>query len=302
MQNSVPAAPFDRGHAAALAACLIWALVPVGTRYFVLRVDPDIFNFIRFAASGGVALPLFFRASPWRWPARDRWLLGGCAVLAIPGYNLPISLAARSVPAGALGLLIATEPVMIVMLAALFQRRPVQRRVIVGSMLALCGVALTSGVAGSPLRLGWWSTGQVLFGAFAWSAYTVLGVRLNRRYGAFDVTGCVLVVGSSMLLAISVPGVHAGQFPGQTTVLMLAGMGLASSLLGFLLWNYAAPRVPSEKLGLYLYLLPVVSVGAGIELLAESITAQILMGGALTLLGVYIASRPARPPATVAVA
>ena len=44
--------PLERGYASALAAVCIWALVPVGTRFFVLRVDPYVFNVIRFAASG----------------------------------------------------------------------------------------------------------------------------------------------------------------------------------------------------------------------------------------------------------
>lgn len=42
----------ERGYLAALAAVIIWALVPVGTRFFVLRVDPTVFNVIRYAASG----------------------------------------------------------------------------------------------------------------------------------------------------------------------------------------------------------------------------------------------------------
>jgi drug/metabolite transporter (DMT)-like permease len=56
---------------AALAAVILWALVPVGTRFFVLRIDPFVFNVIRFATSGTVALPLFLRARPWRWPGRS---------------------------------------------------------------------------------------------------------------------------------------------------------------------------------------------------------------------------------------
>jgi drug/metabolite transporter (DMT)-like permease len=44
---------------------------------------------------------------------------------------------------------------------------------------------------------------------------------------------------------------------------------------------------------LFLYLLPLVSVYAGIQFLSESLTAQILLGGALIVCGVWIASRNA---------
>jgi drug/metabolite transporter (DMT)-like permease len=95
--------PSERGYAAALASVIIWALVPVGTRFFVLRVDPYVFNMIRFAASGCAALPLFVYAKPWAWPGRDRLLLLTCAILAVSGYSIPVALGARTVPTGELG-------------------------------------------------------------------------------------------------------------------------------------------------------------------------------------------------------
>jgi drug/metabolite transporter (DMT)-like permease len=220
---------------AALAAVILWALVPVGTRFFVLRIDPFVFNVIRFAASGTVALPLFLRARPWRWPRADRILLIGCAVLAVPGYNIPVSLAARTVSASQLGLLIATEPVFIVLLTLILQRQRIHWRVVLGSSLALAGVALTSQGPVPTQGAGWFSTLQVLAGAASWSCYTVLATRLNQRYGAFGVTGAIVVVGTVVLLTISIPMIHGAPMPDLTTISLLAGMGLASSMLAFLL-------------------------------------------------------------------
>ena len=281
----------QQGIGAALAAVIIWALVPVGTRFFVLRVDPFLFNVIRFVASGAAAVPLFVRARPWRWPAPDQILLIGCAVLAIPGYNIPVALAAQTVPAVRLGLLIATEPVFIVVLTLVLKRQRIGWRVWVGSALALTGVALTSQAPASPEGFDWFSTLQVLGGAASWSCYTVLASRLNRRYGTFGVTGGIVVVGAVVLLAISLPMIHASALPDPTTTSLLAGMGLASSLLGFVLWNYAGARVPAERMGLVLYLIPIVCVLAGTGFLGEPLTGQIIAGGALTVFGVWVAAR-----------
>src|SRR5277367_6743623 len=205
----VSASRSEQGMVAALAAVIIWALIPVGTRYFVLRIDPFLFNVIRFAASGTAAIPLFARARPWRWPARDRMLLVWCAVLAVPGYNIPVALGARSVPAGQLGLLIATEPVFIVIFTLILQRHRIRWRVAAGSALALAGVALTSQAPASPQGFSWLSALEVLGGAASWSCYTVLATRLNQRYGTFGVTGAIIVVGTVVLLAISIPMIHA---------------------------------------------------------------------------------------------
>jgi drug/metabolite transporter (DMT)-like permease len=285
--------PSERGYTAALASVIIWALVPVGTRFFVLRVDPYVFNVIRFAASGCAALPFFMYSKPWGWPVRDRLSLLACAVLAVPGYSIPVALAARTVPAGELGVLIATEPVMIAALTLMLHRRPVHWRVIGGALVALLGVMLTSGVVGTDEPFKWSSTLQVLVGALSWSCYTVLAVPLNQRYGTLGVTGAILVMGTVALLVLSLPMIDATMLPDGMTTLLLAAMGLSSSLLGFLLWNYAGALVPAERLGLFLYLIPAVSIFGGARFLDESLTIPILLGCALTVFGVWVASRPA---------
>ena len=221
-------------------------------------------------------------------------LLLACAVLSVPGYNIPVALGARTVPGGELGVLIATEPVMIAALTLLLHHRPIHWRITGGSILAFAGVMLTSGVLSSTETLKWVSTLQVLAGAFSWSCYTVLAVRLNQRHGTFGVTGAILVVGTVVLLALSLPAMHHVVWPDRATTLMLAAMGLSSSLLGFLLWNFACAVVPAERLGLFLYMLPAVSVYAGVQFLTESLTVQVLLGGALIVYGVWFASRPER--------
>ena len=278
--------------AAALAAVLIWALIPVGTRYFVQRVDPLMFNVVRFAASGTAALPLFLRARPWRWPAGDQARLVFAALLAVPGYNIPVAFGAQTIPAGELGLLIATEPVFIVAFMLLLERRRVGRGILGGGALALAGVLVTSGVLGMPRHFQWPGALEVLGGAASWSLYTVLAGRLNARYGTFGVTGATLIVGTAALVALSLPAIRPGSWPDPPTVTVLAAMGIASSMLGFLLWNHACAHLAAERVGLYLYLIPILSLAGGALVLGEHLRASILAGGALTIIGVWIARRP----------
>jgi drug/metabolite transporter (DMT)-like permease len=187
-------------------------------------------------------------------------------------------------------LLIATEPAFIVVLTLILNRQQIHRRIWIGSAVALAGVALTSQGPLSPHGSGWAGTVQVLAGAASWSCYTVLAAGLTRRYGALGVTGAIVVLGTVALLAISLPLMPAVVMPDSTTTALLAGMGLASSLLGFLLWNYAGARVPAERMGLVLYLIPIVCVFAGVTFLGESLTGRIIAGGALTVFGVWVAA------------
>ncbi|MGA2776464.1 MAG: EamA family transporter [Steroidobacteraceae bacterium] len=281
----------EQGVAAAIAAVVIWGLVPVGTRFFVLKFDALTFNVIRFAFSGAAALPLLLMGKPWAWPSADRRRLLFCALLAVSGYNIPVAFAARSISAGHLGLLIATEPVFIVLFAAWLQKRRVHWRVIVGGAVAFVGVGLTSLAAGMPRLADWAGPLLVLLGAMSWSLYTVLVASLTRRHGALPVTGGVLVIGAIVLIAASLPMIHSDVLASPLAVGEIGAMGLVSSLLGFVLWNHAASAVPSERLGLFLYLLPLVSISAGAWMLDEHITALLVCGGALTLAGVAFGER-----------
>jgi drug/metabolite transporter (DMT)-like permease len=276
---------------AGLAAVLIWGLIPVGTRFFVLKIDPLAFNVLRFAASGSAALPLVWRARPWRWPARDLSLLVLAALLSVPGYNIPVALGAQRIPASEIGLLIASEPIFIIAFAMLIKRRRVGPRVLAGAALALAGVVVTSGVFETRLGLEWRGALEVLAGAASWSLYTVIAGPLTERYGTFGITGAILIVGSAALAAISLPAMHVASWPDPPTIAAVASLGLASSMIAFLLWNHAAASLAAERVGLYLYLIPIICLAGSILILDERITRSIVVGGGLTIAGVWIASR-----------
>lgn len=276
------------GLAAGLAAVAIWGLVPVGTRFFVLQVEPLTFNVVRFAFSGVAAIPFLLAGKPWRWPSEDQSRLLLCALLSVPGYNIPVALAAGELTAGRLGLLIATEPLFIVMFAVWWQRRPVDARVVTAALIAFAGVAITSFDPGRPVAGNWGNTLLVLAGAASWAAFTVLASSLSKRHGSFSVTGGVLFIGSCALIALSAPMTRVNLYPELHLTFQIGALGLASSLLGFLLWNHAASSMPSERLGLFLYLLPIVAVLAGAFLLGEHVAWPLAVGGVTTLIGVAI--------------
>jgi drug/metabolite transporter (DMT)-like permease len=142
------------------------------------------------------------------------------------------------------------------------------------------------------LSFPWQATLQVLAGAASWSLYTAICRGLNERHGALGVTGSMVVIGAVGLTAISWPLMRGR--PTLPTGLAIAGMGLASSTVGFILWNYANARLPAERVGLYLYLIPLVAIAGGSLLLGEPLTATLFAGGALTIAGVWVASRTAR--------
>lgn len=64
---------------------------------------------------------------------------------------------------------------------------------------------------------------------------------------------------------------------------------LGVSALCFVTWNFAVKILGAVKTGVYIYAVPVITVITSVFILHEVVTVKILIGLALTLLGVFIA-------------
>jgi drug/metabolite transporter (DMT)-like permease len=63
------------------------------------------------------------------------------------------------------------------------------------------------------------------------------------------------------------------------------------SVLSFIAYLYALQHLPTEQASIYAYVNPVVALLCGALLFDERITLYILVGGAVTLLGVWLVNK-----------
>ena len=78
----------------------------------------------------------------------------------------------------------------------------------------------------------------------------------------------------------------------------LAYLVLIGSLAGYTAYSYALAHAPLSLVGTYAYVNPVVAVLLGWAILAESVTAGVVRGGALVNGGVGLVGSGERRPAT----
>ena len=161
---------------AGLAAVCLWGLAPVATRAAVAHLSPLPLLLIRLAVASLVLLP-------WAWPVlrrlrpRSAGRLAAAGVLGLVGYNLPVTLGLRWLPAATAGLLLATEPVWVLVLGRLFTGERGGARPWLGSAVALAGVAVLAGpgaiggAGGDRVLAG---AGLVLAGTLSFGAYTIV--------------------------------------------------------------------------------------------------------------------------------
>jgi drug/metabolite transporter (DMT)-like permease len=224
--------------------------------------------------------------------------LAAAGLLGIVGYTLPVTVGLRWLPASTAGLLLASEPIWVMLICRVFFAQRLLARAWLGSAIALAGVAALAGPAavtgvGGVRSLA--GAGLVLVGTFAFGAYTIVLRPLSDTYGALPATAASTVVGAVPFLAFAgtVAAAPLGQLP--TSVWgQLAFLSLGSSVAGMVLWNRAVAAVGGARVSLLLYLEPVVSVSGAAVFLGEHVTLGMIAAGLLILLGVAVAASAAR--------
>jgi len=279
--------------ASGLGAVIMWGLAPVATRAAVAHLAPLPLLTLRLIAAALVLLP-------WAWPvfrrlrARSASRLAAAGLLALVGYNLLVTLGLRWLPAATAGLLLATEPVWIMLLGRVFLGERVGLRAWLGTGVALAGVAVLAGpgaVTGADGYLALAGIGLVLAATLAFAGYTIVQRPLSQQFGAVPAAAASTVAGALPYLAFT--GTLAGAGLAHLSPAVwgaLAFLTLGSTVAGMLLWNVAVLAGGAARVSLLLYLEPVVSVLGAAVFLGERVTALMICGGVLILGGVAVAS------------
>jgi drug/metabolite transporter (DMT)-like permease len=293
--------------ASGLAAVIMWGLAPVATRAAVAHLAPVPLLVLRMSIAALVLLPWavpMLRRLCSRDPGRpdrarrDAGRLVAAGLLGLIGYNLPVTVGLQWLPASTAGLLLATEPVWVLVLSRAFLRERQAGRAWLGSAVALGGVAVLAGpgaLAGAGGYRGVAGAGLVLAGTLAFGAYTIVLRPLSQAYGAVPATAASTLAGAVPYLA----------FAGTLSVSRLAALpasawaelgflALGSTAAGMLMWNRAVLSAGTASVSQLLYLEPAVSVAGAVVFLGERVTAAMAAGGVLILAGVIAASRAGR--------
>ena len=280
-----------------------WGLAPVATRQLVLGLPPLAVAAIRFTLSSLLFLPVALPALRRPEVRADLRRLLAVGVLGITGYNLPATIALRHVPAGTAGLLIATEPVWIAVIASAQRRNPPHGRVLAGLCLSGAGAvglvtdraqALPSNLSASFLT----GAGLILFGAFMWGAYTVAMRPLTHRHGPLASSALTCVLGSLPMIALLPVAAPAAGSITPERALVLAGLAAGSTVAATVLFIHGVSELGPERAGVFLNVVPVISVAAAAAFLGEPVGTVTLVAGAAVIAGVMLASSAPAPAPT----
>ena len=276
---------------AAAGTVLLWASAFPAITVAVRGLGPAGLAVARLAVASAVlalAAPLLGVRRPRR---RDLPLIALCGLAGMTGYQLLLNAGERVVPAGTASLLVATAPVYASLLAVAFLGERSSRRRWAGSAAALAGTALIAASHG----LGFGASALVvLAAAVLQGVFHTAQKPLLARYTGFEVTAYAMWAGTVFILPWTGSLVRAlwgaGPHAGGAAIGSAVFLGVAPSAAGFVLWAYAMARMDVGRVTVSLYLVPAAAIGISVVWLGQLPGPAELIGGAIALAGVVLAS------------
>jgi drug/metabolite transporter (DMT)-like permease len=289
----------DTARRAAVAAgvtVLLWASAFVVIRDAGHALSPAPLALIRLAVAA-VALTALVLVQSSRTARRPRSWTGTGLVVAygvvwLAGYTVALNAGERHIDAGTAALLVSLAPLMITFGAGLFLGEGYPRALILGSIVALSGVAVIA--MDSSGGGDWIGVVLCLLAAGLFTAGMLIQKVTLRHVDGLTATWLACVAGSVVLapwtpqLVDELGSASAGAVAGAIY------LGLFPTAIGFVTWSYALSRTHTGRLGATTYVAPALAVLMSWILLAETPTAYGLGGGAICLVGVAISRRRVR--------
>jgi drug/metabolite transporter (DMT)-like permease len=278
--------------ASLLLAVFFLGTNPVAVKFAVTDVPPLPFVAIRFVLAGLLLLPVVLLVGRGgRVGRRDLLAMAGVGLVGVGMNNVAFTLGVSMTTASDTALIYAAVPVWGILLGvALGLERPTIWGV-VGVALAFLGVGVVvyGGLGGASL------VGDLLVvvATICWGSYAVLSLPLLRTYSPLVVAAYTMLFGGLGALPIALPGFMSTDW-GEVSAGTWGAVAYSTLLVaafGFAAWQAGISRTGANRVLVYQYLITLVGVASGVALLGESLTPNKLLGGAVVLLGVYLARR-----------
>ena len=290
------------------AVYLIWGSTYLAIRYAIETLPPFLMAATRFLSAG---LILFswaalsgesLRASLSQWPRA--FVIGALLLL---GGNGGVTWAEKYIASGLAALLVATEPLWVVMLNWAISRRRPGAKVLFGVLIGLGGVAL---LVSDRLRLidtgsmmSVVGTGVVILSSLSWASGSVYASRRPIQASTSMASGMQMLAGGSLLLLL---GLAAGDFQrlnlakaSWVSILAFAYLALFGSLIAFTAYSWLLRNVTPARAATYAYVNPVVAVLLGWLIAGEPLTWRMAIAAAIIVGSVALITTYGREPAPV---
>jgi drug/metabolite transporter (DMT)-like permease len=274
--------------------CLFW-----GIPYFFIKLaledlSPVCIAWSRITLAAAVLVPIAWKRGVLRPVLRHKRAVTAFAFaeLIIP-FPL-VSLAETWISSSFTGVLIASAPLMLVVLAPWFGiRESFGVRRSLGLLIGFVGVTALLGIDASGGPNQWWGVACVMV---ATVGYVVGPLIVQRHLTDVDEMGALavsLVIGSVILLPLALLSAPA-DLPSATSLGSIFILGAICTAAALLLYFYLISNAGASRASIVAYVCPAVAAVLGVLVLDERFSLGMVAAFVLILLGSWMATHSPR--------
>ena len=280
--------------ASLILAAVFWGTNYAATKFAAQSIPPVSIVAVRFLLAGLLMYAVLRVLEPGsRLARKDLLPMAGLGCLGVALGQTTFTFGVSLTSAANTGFIFATAPVWGLLFGFLLGLERPTWRGISGLGLSILGVGVIFyegiGLEGANLI----GDLLVLLAAMGFGAYTVLSMRLLGRYSPLAVATYPILFGGPLVLLLSVPffagagwgGLGAGAWAA------VAFSAVFATAFAFSAWQRGVSRIGANRVLVYQYLISLTGVVSGVVFFGEVLGAEKIVGGAVTLVGVYLARR-----------
>ena len=281
-----------------ISLCVIW-----GLPYFLIKIalvdfSPAVVAWGRIALGAAILLPIAWHRGVLRPLLAHKAAVVGFAVaeLVIPFFT--VAQGERWISSSMAGILIATVPMTVVMLAPAFGlKEPLGARRIAGLAVGFCGVIALLGIDRISGPLQWAGVCCMLAAVIGYAAGPLIVQRYLRDVDELGALAASLAIAALILLPPAVL-TAPDHVPAVPAIAAIAALGIVCTTLAMLLYFYLINAAGAARASVVAYINPAVAALLGVLVLGEHFGLGSSLGLALILGGSWLATQ--RSPAAVA--
>jgi len=277
-----------------MLAAVFWGANYAATKYAAEFMPPLLVVAFRFTVGGILMFCLLRTLEPGdRLTLKDLVPVAGLGCLYVAIGQGTFTFGIHLTSAANTGLIFATSPVWGLLLGTMLGLERPTWRGILGVSLSILGVGIVfnEGLSAESASLA--GDLLILLSAMVFGAYTVLSMSMLTRYSPLAVATYSLLFGSLTVMLFSAP-----YLPGLDWARVGIGAwaavifsGVFATAFAFSAWQMGISRIGANRVLVYQYLITLTGVASGIIFFGEALGIAKLVGGAVILVGVYLARR-----------
>lgn len=281
-----------KAYLALSAVCFFWGTTWIASKQGVKYVPPLQMAGIR-QSIGGIIYILFFLKQGTGLPKGKNWW--PIIIMSFLNFMLSNGLSTwgvKYISAGLGAIIGAIVPLWIVVIGLFSKKEKAGIKSIIGLLLGFSGICVIFyehllDFLNPDFRFGILLS---LTASLTWAFGTIYTKHQAKNFNPYFGIGLQMLISGIVMYSISA---STGMYVPVATIAWqgwaaIAYLVLFGSLLSFVAYLYALQHLPTSQASIYAYINPVVAVLLGALIFSEKLTSFIIIGGAITLYGVYL--------------